>query len=688
MKKIDPYLKQVLDHFSANYFRSREKAFAGLDFEKLRSELAEIRDRALEKNRELVAQFIEQAEKRGSKVILAKDSAAANRAVLEILQRHRVKTLVKSKSMVSEETRLNDFLLENGITVRETDLGEWIIQLDCDHPTHMVMPAIHLTRKDVAEIFSKKLGRVIPADIQTLVRTAREELRKEIFKAGAGLTGANALIADLGAMMMVTNEGNGRLVSTIPPVHIVFASMEKIYPSLREALALLRMLPKNATGQAITSYVSFIAGPHRSGQYIILVDNHRSEMMTDPVFKEVSRCIKCSACLNICPVYRLLGGKQFAHIYMGGIGALLTAWINGLEPSRDLASLCLNCRRCDEICAVKIPISDLIVALREKLNRELGKPFLKGMIFDEIIANPGAQQKVFALARTARPVIKTSEGFARELPWPLNKYTGFRVLPAPAAVPFTEKFESLKDDKLKGGKGKVKIFAGCLIEHFYPEIGIAAAGVLDRLGYRVDLIRAGCCGFPARNAGFKEAGDKALAAVTGKILPDDLVITLCPTCATMLQSAGDKNGGRVMVSNFSRFIFEKELEQVKELVANKKSNLRLAYHESCHQKHHLQAGEASREILKLIAGENFIELPNADSCCGFAGSFSMDHPELSQALLSEKLAAIRESSPGLVALDCPGCLMQIRGGCQAQGNPVRVRHLAEILSEIILNSLP
>jgi len=686
LKKIDPYLKQVLDNFTVNYFRNRENAFAGLDFEKLRSELAEIRDQALQKNQELISQFAEQAEKRGSKVILAGDSAEANQAVLEILKRHRVQKLVKSKSMVSEETRLNDFLLENGIEVRETDLGEWIIQLDCDHPTHMVLPAIHLNRKDVAEIFSEKLGREIPAEIKTLVRTAREELRKEIFEAGAGLTGANALIADSGAMMMITNEGNGRLVSTMPAVHIVFASMEKIYPSLREVLALLRMLPKNATGQIITSYVSFIAGPHNSAQYIILVDNHRAEMMTDPVFREVLRCIKCSACLNICPVYRLLGGKQFAHIYMGGIGTLLTAWINGLQPSRELASLCLNCRRCDEICAVKIRISDLIVALREKLNRELGKPFLKELIFDEIIANPGTQEKIFSLARTARPLIKTKNNFARKLPWPLSKYTGFRSLPAPAEAPLKEGFKSLRVEKFKSGKGNLKIFAGCLIEHFYPEIGISAAQVLARLGYQVDLVQAGCCGFPAKNAGFPEAGDKALAAALEKIQPEDTVITLCPTCTTMLEQGENKRGHSV--SNFSKFIFEKELEKIQELIKGKKLKAKVSYHESCHQKHFLQAGEASRELLKLIAGDNFIELPNADSCCGFAGSFSMDHPELSQALLSEKLSSISQSHADLLILDCPGCLMQIRGGCQAQGNSVRVRHLAQILSEVIFAPLP
>ncbi len=678
MKKVDPYLKTVLDNFAANYFKNRDNAFVGLDFEKLRTELAEIRDCALERSRELREQFCQQAERHGSKVILAKDSAEANQEALKILKKHGVKKLVKTKSMVSEETRFNDFIIAQGIEVRETDLGEWIIQLDEDHPTHMVLPAIHLTRKEVAKIFSDKLGRPIPEDTPFLVRTAREDLRKEIFEAGAGLTGANALIADLGAIMLVTNEGNGRLVSTIPPVHIVFTSLEKIYPGLREALAMLRLLPKNATGQVITSYVSFIAGPHSSSQYIILVDNHRSELAADPVFKPVARCIKCSACLNICPVYRMLGGKQFAHIYMGGIGTLLTAWIHGLSESRELAGLCLGCHRCDEICAVKIPISDLIRDLRGKLNQELGKPLLKELIFDGVIGHPALHQSMFKFARSARAVT-AKDDFVRKLPGSLRKYDQFRSLPAPAPASLQSLFKDFKSKKEKVEKGAVQIYAGCLVEHFYPEIGIAAAKVFDLLGYDVELIEAGCCGFPATNAGFPEAGEKALAQVLEKTSLGWPVITLCPTCETMLKSGGKELAERV--AGFGRFVFENDFAKIRELVSN--SNLRLAYHESCHLKHHLHASEPSRQLLRLVAGKNFLELKNADSCCGFAGSFSMDYPELSEALLSEKLASIKESNANLVALDCPGCLLQIRGGCHSGNLEVRVKHLSEILAEMM-----
>lgn len=293
MSRIDPTLKAALKGFTVTNYANRAKSYQGYDFEELRENLAKLRDAALAKNAELLDQFQAKAEAHGAKVLRAKDGASANQLVLEIMEKHGAKKLVKTKSMVSEETRLNEFLEKQGIEPRETDLGEWIVQLRGERPTHMVLPAIHLTRKEVAEIFSKKLCREIPQDPAALVQTAREELRKEIFDAKVGLTGANALIAENGSIMMITNEGNGRLVSTIPPVHIALASIEKVVPSLNDALAMLRLLPKSATGQVITSYVSFISGPHREAEYVILLDNHRSELLADPIFKETLRCIKC-----------------------------------------------------------------------------------------------------------------------------------------------------------------------------------------------------------------------------------------------------------------------------------------------------------------------------------------------------------------------------------------------------------
>ena len=365
-KAVDPGLKAILQSFSASWAAKRAQSFEGLDFEALRTGLAERKDEAISRAGELLGRFEAEARRHGSVVLRAEDGDAANRVILDILKKHGARSLVKSKSMVSEETRLNPFLSRHGIAPRETDLGEWIVQLAGEAPSHMVMPAIHFTRTGVAELFSRSLGREVGDDIPALVRVAREELRREILGAPAGLTGANALIAENGAILLVTNEGNGKLVSTVPPVHIVLASTEKILETTSDALLLLKMLTKNATGQPISSYVSLIAGPHRDHQYIILLDNHRSELGADPRFRDVLRCIKCSACLNVCPVYQVVGGASFSHVYMGGIGSLLTAWIHGLENSSELAGLCMGCHRCDEVCSTKIPIADLVVEKRAR----------------------------------------------------------------------------------------------------------------------------------------------------------------------------------------------------------------------------------------------------------------------------------------------------------------------------------
>jgi len=692
-KKIDPSLKAVLQNFSLSYLGKRQNALQGYDFEALRTELAELKDRALEQNERLLARFEEKAGVHGSIVLRARDGAEANRMILKICRDHGVLKIVKSKSMVSEETGLNDFLGEHGVEARETDLGEWIVQLGAERPTHMVMPAIHLTRHDVAALFSEKTGQKVPAEIPALVRIARQEMRKEVFAAQAGLTGANALIAENGAIMVVTNEGNGRLVSTVPPVHIVLASIEKVLPRVEDALLLLKLLPRTATGQTITSYVSFIAGPHEGPQYIILLDNHRSEILADPQFREVLRCIKCSACLNVCPVYQIIGGDEFSHIYMGGIGTLLTAWIHGLKESKRLAKVCLRCHRCEAYCPTKIRIADLISALAERINTETGKPLWKRLAFDGVMARPNIQKAVFGAARKARRLIGKKNGFSRKLPAWMKKYDRFRSLPAPAQKPFSSLFKKgfvPETSENKQIKGTVSLFAGCLVEHFYPEIGMAAGRVLSRLGYAVRPAPALCCGFPPSNAGFRTASGKAFAKLLEKTEAQGPIITLCPTCTTMLAKKGPEVNDSAeakelakRVKTFSQFIFENELEDLSALMPAERKTRTVTYHDSCHHKNVLKAAGASRRLVEKALESEIVEMEEPDKCCGFAGSFSVDNPEISAALLADKLAAIEKTGADIIALDCPGCLLQIRGGCRSRGLRTRVAHTAEIIEDAI-----
>ncbi len=703
-KARDPHLKAALQAFYESWSEKRANCFRGLDFEALRETLAEVKDEAIANMDVLSAQFEEQARRHGSRVMRASDGDEANRMIAEILEKHGAKKIVKSKSMVSEETRLNAYLAARGIEPRETDLGEWIVQLAAEAPTHMVMPAIHLTRQGVARIFAENLGRDIPDDIPALVRVAREELRQEILAAPAGLTGANALVAENGAIMLVTNEGNGRLVSTAPPVHIVLASVEKVLPSMPEALLLLKILTKNATGQPISSYVSFIAGPHRTAQYIILLDNHRSELRADAKFREVLRCIKCSACLNVCPVYQIVGGSEFSHVYMGGIGSLLTAWIHGLRESKDLAGLCMGCHRCDDVCSTKIPIADLIVALKGRLAKETGKTFWKRIALDGVMGHPFVQKGTFFAGRVARPAIK-KKGYARSLPSWMSRYDRFRALPAPAPRPLPGIIgKAIREAMPEEGptKGDITLFPGCLIQHIYPEVGSAAARVLTRLGYRVRLGPRTCCGFPPWNSGHEAAALRAFRHVFEKTAGDGPIITLCPTCTTMLAKAGPelmvsspagsgaRNGdgaagreaiekfGRRVVT-FSQFLARNEMAALARLFPEGRPRMAITYHDSCHHKHVLKASQDSRDLIRMAVDAELVEMTGPASCCGFAGTFCVDHPDVAEELLADKLAAVEAAGTGLVALDCPGCLLQIRGGCARAGRATEIRHTAEIL---------
>lgn len=695
MKRIDFRLKSVLANFGQNYLVKREAALAGLDFEMRREEVAKTKDRALERLEEWLELFKSKVENKGGAVYRARDGEEANRLILKILRDGRADYLLKSKSMVSEETGLNSYLESHGIMVRETDLGEWIIQIRREAPTHMVMPAIHLTREEVAQTFRRRLKRTVPPDIPTLVETARQELRRDIWRARAGLTGANALIAESGSIMVITNEGNSRLVSTIPPLRIVLASIEKVLPTVRDALLVLKLLVPSATGQRITSYVSFLASSPQRPLHIVLVDNHRSEVLIDPKFKEILRCLKCSACLNVCPVYEVLGGERYSHIYMGGIGTLLTAWIHGLRESRRLADFCLGCHRCEFFCPAKIRIADLIISLRERLNQELGKPLLKTLIFDSAMTHHSFLKKTIAPISAARLLVADRKGFIRPLPWPLQTYTRHRRLPAPTRPTlFEREKKAVHISKISQPKSALVLFGGCLVEYFYPEIGEAALQVLSRLGLKARLAEPFCCGFPSFNSGFREAAAKSLRRVFEVIQDAEQVLTLCPTCTTMLKHASrellaSERARRVAerVWPISRFLFAGQESELKALVPSIPSSIRLAYHDSCHHKYVLNAARDSRALLEKVLGQKIREVENRASCCGFGGFFSALHPEISASLLADKIEAIQKSGVDLVALDCPGCLLQIRGGLRARKSTVAVRHTVEIVEDRITGKL-
>ena len=312
------FLRNTLGTFAAAYKEGRLRALGDLDLPELRREIAQGKDAALPHLEELYEAFKAQAEAAGVKVHLADTAHEANEIIAAIAREHGVHKIVKSKSMTAEETFLNHHLENEGFEVVETDLGEWIIQLRHEGPSHMVMPAIHLSRQEVAELFTKVTGETQEADIGTLVKVARRELRKAFLTADMGISGANFAIAETGTLGIISNEGNARLVTTLPRVHVALVGLDKLVPDLHSALRILKVLPPSATGQVITSYVTWITGATecraapdgKKEMHIVFLDNGRLALSRDPVFSQALRCIRCGACANVCPIYSPGGRPQ------------------------------------------------------------------------------------------------------------------------------------------------------------------------------------------------------------------------------------------------------------------------------------------------------------------------------------------------------------------------------------------
>jgi iron-sulfur cluster protein len=383
-------LTGALGRFSEAYRVNRAKAYEGIDFEALREQIVAVKSSAAGQLDALGEAFKRNAEARGAKVFRTSDPAEVKAYILALAQEKGVKRVVKSKSMASEEIHLNKALESAGIEVNETDLGEWIIQLAHQTPSHMVMPAIHMTKEEVTEVFNQEVEPGQAPDIPKLVKFARGKLRPKFLGADMGISGANIAVAETGSLVIVTNEGNARLVTTLPRIHVAIVGIEKLVEHFADIQPILRALPKSATAQLLTSYVSIITGqvPNTDGSpkelHIILMDNNRSRMAKDPKFKQALQCIRCASCLNVCPVFRLVGGHVFGKVYTGGIGTILTAWFDELKKSDDIQALCIQCGNCKEVCPGKIDIPELILELRRRLAVEQGQPLIQKAIFSVV----------------------------------------------------------------------------------------------------------------------------------------------------------------------------------------------------------------------------------------------------------------------------------------------------------------
>lgn len=341
------------------------------DFEDLRLQGEMIRQETIARLDDYLKEFVDQSQARGSVVHFAKDAKSAQKIVAEILQLSGAKHIVKSKSMLSEEIGLNDHLESLGMKVRETDLGEYIIQLAGEKPSHIIAPAIHKRREEIAELFQKEGMDERRVDTPYLTQFARMKMREAFLNADAGITGVNFGIAETGSIVLFTNEGNGRMVTTFPRLHIALMGMERLLRTWEDLEIMARLLPRSATGQKITVYMTVLSGPRKTGEidgaeemHIVIIDNGRSAIQKDKSMRSILHCIRCGACLNVCPVYRLIGGHAYGSVYSGPIGAVLTPSLFPNKEHYKLAEASTLCGACFETCPVRIPIHDHLVRLR------------------------------------------------------------------------------------------------------------------------------------------------------------------------------------------------------------------------------------------------------------------------------------------------------------------------------------
>lgn len=444
-KLADVKLQTALRKLQSNFVKGRADRILELDnFEEIRTAGAAIRDRALANLDAYLEEFERNAAARGAVVHWAETAAEVNRIVCELAAQYGVRKVAKSKSMVTEECALNDALEAAGIEVVETDLGEYILQLAHEPPSHIVAPVVHKGKDEISDLFEDRHHLPRKTGIPQLTREAREMLRPHFLSADMGISGANFLVAETGSTLIVTNEGNGRMVTTLPRVHVAITGIEKVVPTLEDVTTLLRLLPRHGTGQSITNYISVTTGVRNRDDldgpehfHVILVDAGRTKLLGGAM-QPMLRCIRCGACMNHCPVYQNVGGHAYGWVYPGPMGSILTPVYVGLENALDLPNASTFCNQCGVACPVKIPLPDLMRKLREQQFERGLKPWPEkfGLALWAWLAQ---RPKVYAWVTGVGARVLAWVGGAGKLIHNLpfgGGWTGGRDLPAPSGRTF------------------------------------------------------------------------------------------------------------------------------------------------------------------------------------------------------------------------------------------------------------
>jgi iron-sulfur cluster protein len=696
-----PSLRVALERAMPSLGERRNTRMTEVDWPVLRDDLTARKRHAIDDLPALIDRFTREAEAVGAKVYRAADADEARRVVAAICRTKKAKLVVKSKSMATEELELNEHLESQGITTVETDLGEWIIQLAHEKPSHLIAPAIHKTREDVAALFSKVAGHPVDSDPAALVAFARERLRESFLKADIGITGGNVLIAETGTLVLVTNEGNADLATSLPAVHIAVVGIEKIVPSLDDAVAVLKLLARSATGQKISTYTQFITGPSRTADielktqigvhgpkelHFVLIDNGRTAMREDPAFSEALRCIRCGACSNVCPSYQVVGGHVFGHIYTGPIGLVVSPFHHGIDSVAREQAMCMGCNACDTVCPVEIPLAALITDVRARAIERTGMSWTKRLALSQWTDPERIDRTAGLLATAQKPLQRGSL-----VRLPLLQLGKEKSLPAVADQPLHYRAREVTQTNPAEPRMRIGLFPSCIVDRFLPAAGYAAARVLQALGADVHIVEGRrCCGLPHLNSGDRAHAVKmakdAIAAFE-KVQADHIVapssscaITIADDYVRILAAEPEWQERARRLAGRSR-PFTKiahELAQGSD-TKGRAQGIRATYHDACQSANVLDIHDEPRELLRRIAGVELVEMASSSTCCGFGGTFSFEYPEVASIVLEKKLAAIAATGADVIITDNPGCLTHLRGGLDARRKPTKVRHLAEVL---------
>lgn len=658
--------------------------------EAFRKAVREIKVRCTAKLDDLVDQFAERVEARGAKVFLAEDGAAAIDYILKLAAEKNAKTVAKSKSLTSEEIEVNHPIEDAGLEVIETDLGELIIQKVHEKPFHLVFPAVHKTAVEVAEIFEKEIGEGIPHDVDAIMKVVRQYLRPIFLTADIGMTGANVGVAESGAILIETNEGNARLVSSIPDVHICIMGREKVVETTDDAIMMMLAHPVSAVGQHTTTYVTWMGGRSPLGvdgkmpreSHIIILDNGRSAMKEDPLFSDALNCIRCGACMNICPTYGVVGGHAFGHIYPGPIGIPWTSEVHGLDKAGDFAPLCISCGLCKEICPAEIDIPMMIAGVKDRDSEVNPHPRVNKMLM--------AAERAAKMGSLTAPMSNWLMGNAW-VRWAMEKAMGIdrrRQLPNFSRKTLMKRFAKRGPSPVANPVRKVAFFTDLFANYNDPDLGMAAIECLEARGCEVIIPRQKGCGYPYIGYGDLKKARKVARENVDFLAPyverGYAVVATEPTAAYCLKISYpkllDKAEDAVAVADHT-FEFFEFLSLLKGDVATGERDAlagrKFGFHIPCHQRP-LGAGEHAMAFLRARGAE--VALIETGTCCGMAGTFGLKAGplgyDLSQAVGEPLFEGFRDADVEAIVTESSVCALHLsEGTAHAVWHPLNLLRL-------------